>query len=124
MKIDFLIIEMLLLVCRDEDRFVDFIVIGVMCVGMMMLQDILEKYFQILMVWVKEIDYFIVEKNYVCGFDWYCGQFDIMWVLCGEVSLNYVKVCDFFGVFQWIFCDCFDVWLIYVLCDLVKWVVL
>ncbi|MTH64470.1 sulfotransferase family protein [Paracoccus shanxieyensis] len=120
MKIDPSIIETSSLVRRDEDRLVDFIVIGAMRAGTTMLQDILEKHPQISMARVKETDYFIAEKNYARGPDWYRGQFDTTRALRGEVSPNYAKARDFPGVPQRIFRDCPDARLIYVLRDPVK----
>lgn len=77
---------------------VDFIVIGAMRAGTTTLHGILSQHPEISMSRDKETDFFIADKNYSRGDDWYRGQFDVARRLWGEVSPNYSKARDFPGV--------------------------
>ncbi|SMO91284.1 sulfotransferase [Paracoccus laeviglucosivorans] len=62
---------------KGDQKLVDFIVIGTMRAGTTLLHDILARHPQISMARMKETDYFIAEKNYPRGNDWYVSQFDV-----------------------------------------------
>lgn len=96
---------------------VDFIVIGAMRAGTTLLHDILSKHPRIAMARMKETDFFIAEKNYPQGVEWYAAQFDPDMPIRGEISPNYTKLRDFAGVPARIFRHCPEVRLIYVLRD-------
>lgn len=77
---------------------VDFIVLGAMRAGTTTLHALLEQHPAISMARDKETDYFIAEKNWPRGADWYRQQFDPACRLWGEASPNYAKGRDFPGV--------------------------
>lgn len=101
----------------SEARLVDFIVIGAMRAGTTMLHEILAAHPEIAMARMKETDYFILQKNFSRGRDWYIAQFADDRPFRGEISPNYSKSRDFPDVPQRIFKACPDVRLIYVLRD-------
>lgn len=96
---------------------VDFIVIGAMRAGTTMLHDVLSRHPDISMSRMKESDFFIVEKNYPRGIEWYRKQFEGDLPLRGEISPNYSKARDFPGVARRIHRHCPDVRLVYILRD-------
>lgn len=77
---------------------VDFIVIGAMRAGTTTLHALLSRHPEIAMSCDKETDYFIAEKNWSRGPDWYRAQFDPARPIWGEASPNYAKGRDFAGV--------------------------
>ncbi len=95
----------------------DFIVIGAMKCGTTTLYRHLEKHPRIGMSRDKETDFFVAEKNYSEGIDWYSNQFDRKFELHGEASPNYTKNRDFPGVPRRIRETCPDAKLIYIVRD-------
>lgn len=77
---------------------VDFIVLGAMRAGTTALHGLLALHPGISMARDKETDYFIAEKNWSRGPDWYRRQFDPSRRLWGEASPNYAKGRNFPGV--------------------------
>lgn len=77
---------------------VDFVVIGAMRAGTTSLHGALSRHPEISMSRDKETDYFIAEKNWSRGPDWYRAQFDPARPIWGEASPNYAKGRDFPGV--------------------------
>lgn len=104
-------------VAGDTLAEVDFIVIGAMRAGTTLLHDVLSSHPDICMSRMKESDFFILEKNYPRGIEWYRKQFEGEGTIRGEISPNYSKVRDFAGVAQRIHRHCPEVRLIYVLRD-------
>lgn len=96
---------------------VDFIVIGAMRAGTTLLNDVLTGHPDISLAKMKETDFFIVEKNYPRGIEWFRKQFDADRRLRGEISPNYSKSPNFGGVPQRIHRHCPHVRLIYILRD-------
>lgn len=96
---------------------VDFIVIGAMRAGTTLLHHVLSGHPDIALARMKESDFFIAEKNYPRGIEWYRSQFQIEKPIRGEISPNYSKARDFAGVAQRIRQHCPDVRLVYVVRD-------
>lgn len=76
----------------------DFIVLGAMRAGTTTLYELLASHDEIGMSREKETDFFIVEKNWRLGFEWYAQQFDGRGRMLGEASPNYAMAADFAGV--------------------------
>lgn len=95
----------------------DFIIIGSMKSGTTSLYRMLASHPDIGMSRDKETDFFIVEKNYGRGIDWYRAQFDPSRTIHGEASPNYTKVDDFGGVPERIRAALPEVKLIYLVRD-------
>lgn len=76
----------------------DFIIIGAMKAGTTRLYDHCAAHVQIGMSRLKETDYFIAEKNWGRGCDWYAGLFPEGRDRLGEASPNYTKARAFPGV--------------------------
>ncbi len=76
----------------------DFFIIGAMKAGTTTLSRYLAQFAEIGISRTKETDYFILEKNYSLGEEWYQGQFDLSRRLIGEASPNYTKRDIFRGV--------------------------
>lgn len=96
---------------------VDFVVIGAMRAGTTTLHELLSRHPGISMSRDKETDYFVAEKNWWRGPDWYEAQFDPSRALRGEVSPNYSKARDFPGVPARLAEHCPDARLIYIVRD-------
>lgn len=94
-----------------------FIIIGAMKCGTTTLYRHLDQHPDIDMSRDKETDFFVAEKNWPKGLDWYRGQFTADGKLRGEASPNYTKMRDFPGVPARIAATCPDVRLIYILRD-------
>ncbi|MGB3406287.1 MAG: sulfotransferase [Jannaschia sp.] len=98
-----------------------FIIIGAMKCGTTTLYRHLDDHPGIDMSRDKETDFFVAEKNWDRGFDWYGAQFDGSSPGCerlrGEASPNYAKSRDFPGVPERIAAACPDVRLVYILRD-------
>lgn len=77
---------------------VDFVVIGAMRAGTTTLHQLLSHHPGISMARDKETDYFIAEKNWSRGPEWYGAQFNPACAFWGEASPNYAKGRDFPGV--------------------------
>lgn len=88
--------------------------------GTTMLSDLLAQHPQIAMARMKETDFFIEQKNYSRGTDWYRSEFDDSRPLRGEVSPNYSKARDFPGVPARIHAHCPEARLVYLLRDPVE----
>lgn len=76
----------------------NLLVIGAMKAGSTSLHDYLNLHPEIFMSEVKEIDYFIKEKNYSKGLDWYKSNFPVKSRYRGESSINYSKKHNLAGV--------------------------
>ena len=76
----------------------DFIIMGAMKAGTTTLYHYLSDHPEIGMSEEKETDFFIEEKNYRRGLDWYLNQFKPGFSCYGEASPNYAKARDFRGV--------------------------
>ncbi|WGH78922.1 sulfotransferase family protein [Jannaschia ovalis] len=94
-----------------------FIVIGAMKCGTTTLYRHLADHPQIDMSRDKETDFFVAEKNWDRGLDWYAAQFSGRGPVRGEASPNYTKRRDFPGVPARIAAACPEVRLIYILRD-------
>lgn len=99
----------------------DFIIIGAMKSGTTTLYRYLDRHPDIDMSRDKETDFFVAEKQFSNGLDWYSAQFSddaaARNVLRGEASPNYTKRRDFAGVPERVAQTCPDVRLIYILRD-------
>lgn len=69
----------------------NLIVIGGMKCGSTSLHDYLNKHPEIFMSEIKELDFFIEDRNYSKGLEWYKNQFDNKYKINGESSQNYTK---------------------------------
>lgn len=76
----------------------NLIVLGAMKSGTTSLHDYLNCHPDINMSTPKEIDYFVVEKNFDKGLDWYKKHFNSAFKINGESSQNYSKRHYFKGV--------------------------
>jgi len=95
----------------------DFIVIGAMKSGTTTLDRQLRAHPEIGMSRDKETDFFIAEKQFARGLDWYGGQFDPARSCHGEASPNYTKNDVFKGVPERIKAVCPEVKLVYIVRD-------
>jgi hypothetical protein len=95
----------------------DFIIIGSMKSGTTSLYRSLSAHPDISMSRDKETDFFVAERSYNRGFEWYSRQFDATRPVRGEASPNYTKVDDFRGVPERIKAFAPDVRLIYMVRD-------
>jgi hypothetical protein len=103
---------------RTPPLLPDFIVIGAMKSGTTTLYRHLADHPGISMSRDKETDFFVAEKNWHRGFDWYAAQFDARHQgKRGEASPNYTKCRDFPGVAARIARHCPAVRLIYIVRD-------
>ncbi len=82
----------------NEINLPDFIVIGAMKAGTTTLYEQLRRHPEIGMSREKETDFFVAEKNWKMGLDWYGAQFPASARLLGEASPNYTKAPAFGGV--------------------------
>lgn len=76
----------------------DFIIIGAMKCGTTSLYYYLRNHPDIFMPREKELHYFVEEKNFKKGEDWYQSNFNDKFRLNGEASTNYTKKHLFSGV--------------------------
>jgi hypothetical protein len=95
----------------------DFIIIGAMRAGTTTLSDRLARHPDIGMSRLKETDFFIEEKNFSRGYDWYRSLFPSGKRILGEASPNYSKGDVFKGVPARIRAARSDVKLIYIVRD-------
>lgn len=95
----------------------DFIIIGAMKSGTTTLYRLLAEHPEIGMSRDKETDFFVAEKNFRLGAQWYSNQFTPGHKIYGEASTNYTKADDFQGVPKRIKAYCPGVKLIYVVRD-------
>lgn len=101
----------------------NLIIIGAMKSGTSSLHHYLNLHPEIFMSTLKELDYFILEKNWQQGSDWYESQFscnDSNIKIYGESSPNYTKAHLFAGVPERIFKTLPNAKLIYILRDPIK----
>lgn len=98
------------------ERFPNFMIIGAMKSGTTSLYRYLSDHPQIFMSETKELDFFVAEKNWPLGPEWYAANFADAGdaVAVGEASTNYSKHPAFAGVPQRIASMLPDVRLIYV----------
>lgn len=97
-----------------------FIIIGAMKSGTTTLYRHLALHPDVDMSRDKETDFFVAEKNWPRGREWYGAQFTRAGAVRGEASPNYAKCRDFTGVPERMAELCPDVRLIYILRDPVK----
>ncbi|MEO9594769.1 sulfotransferase domain-containing protein [Rhodopirellula bahusiensis] len=99
----------------------NLIVIGAMKSGTTSLHDYLSIHPEIFMSRQKELDYFLLERNFARGISWYEDQFDAKYPIRGESSQNYSKRHHFKPGIVDRLADCVpDAKLIYVVRDPVK----
>jgi hypothetical protein len=81
-------------------RFPDFVIIGAMKAGTTTLFEQLALQTGVFMPAMKELDFFIAERNWRRGLDWYAAQFAAApeQAILGEASPNYTKAASFKGV--------------------------
>ncbi|MEL6648372.1 MAG: sulfotransferase [Pseudomonadota bacterium] len=94
-----------------------FIIIGAMKSGTTTLYRHLDDHPDVDMSRDKETDFFVSEKNWSRGLEWYSRQFSRADAVRGEASPNYSKSRDFPGVPDRIAQVCPDAKLIYILRD-------
>lgn len=101
----------------EKRALVDFIVIGAMRAGTTLLHEMMATHPDISLARMKETDFFILQKNYPRGAQWFSNQFQDEQSIRGEISPNYAKARDFSGVAERIYRHCPEVRLIYILRD-------
>lgn len=97
-----------------------FIIIGAMKCGTTTLYRYLEEHPEVDMSRDKETDFFVAEKNWENGLNWYSAQFEPSDKVRGEASPNYTKLRDFPGVPERIAQFCPEAKLIFIVRDPVK----
>jgi len=105
---------------RQSARPPNFIIIGAMKSGTTSLFHYLQAHPQAHMSPLKEVEFFVEEKNWRRGFDWYRAQFagaHPETIAIGEASTTYTKYPEFKGVPERIAQHLPDARLIYVLRD-------
>jgi hypothetical protein len=105
---------------RRSARLPNFIVIGAMKSGTTSLFHYLQAHPQAHMSPLKEVEFFVEEKNWRRGFDWYRAQFAGArpeTIAIGEASTAYTKYPEFKGVPERIAQHLPDVRLIYIVRD-------
>jgi Sulfotransferase domain len=105
---------------RRSARPPNFIIIGAMKSGTTSLFHYLQAHPQAHMSPLKEVEFFVEERNWRRGFDWYRAQFagaHPETIAIGEVSTTYTKYPEFKGVPERIAKHLPDARLIYVLRD-------
>ncbi|MGC4020653.1 MAG: sulfotransferase domain-containing protein [Cyclobacteriaceae bacterium] len=95
-------------------------IIGAMKAGTTSLHDYLSKHPDVFMSVQKELDFFVEQKNWKLGIDWYKKQFPVSTIAIGESSPNYTKSLIFGNVPDKIKSILPDVKLIYILRDPIK----
>lgn len=105
---------------KETQGLPHFIIIGAMKCGTTTLYRYLDQHPGVDMSRDKETDFFVSEKNWSNGLDWYRDQFSGTDLIRGEVSPNYTKSRDFGGVPGRIAQICPHVRLIYILRDPVE----
>ncbi len=103
-----------------SDGLPDFVIIGAMRAGTTALADCLGRHPEIGISRLKETDFFIEEKNFGRGMNWYRSLFPENKRIVGEASPNYTKRDVFENVPARIHAANPDVKLIYVVRDPVK----
>jgi hypothetical protein len=105
---------------RDRQMLV---VIGAMKCGTSSLHHYLRSHPQISMSRLKELNFFVEEKNWSRGFDWYRSRFDDDLPVWGESSPNYSKHPLFAGVPERMHAALPDATLVYVMRDPIERIV-
>lgn len=105
---------------KEFNHLPTFLIIGAMKAGTTSLHDYLSKHPDIFMSKQKELDFFVKEKNWKLGLDWYKKQFPTEAMAVGESSPNYTKSLIFGGVAERIKATVPDAKLIYILRDPIK----
>ena len=72
-----------------------FLVIGSMKCGTTSLHDYLARHPDVFMSAVKEVNFFVLERTWDKGIDWYRAQFYGRYQVRGEASQNYTKRHEF-----------------------------
>lgn len=88
---------------RERPATSHFIIIGAMKCGTTSLYRYLGAHPDIGLSREKETDFFLAERNFARGDDWYFSQFSAGSPVCGEASPNYTKYSEFPGVPERIF---------------------
>jgi len=78
----------------------NLVIIGAMKCGTSILHYYLDHHPEIRMSAEKELDFFVLEKNWKKGDRWYESNFDGQAKICGEASPNYTSYPTFQGVAQ------------------------
>lgn len=94
-----------------------FIIIGAMKCGTTSLYRYLGAHPEIGLSREKETDFFLAERNFARGADWYFSQFSAGSAAYGEASPNYTKYSEFPGVPERIFRTAPDAKFIYIVRD-------
>ena len=105
---------------RRSARLPNFIVIGAMKSGTTSLFHYLQAHPQVFMSPLKEVEFFVEEKNWRRGMDWYRAQFagaSPGALAIGEASTAYTKYPEYPGVPERIASSLPDARLIYILRD-------
>jgi len=103
------------------DALPNLIVIGAMKCGTTSFHYYLSITPEIFMSAVEELDYFLLERNYGKGLEWYKSQFDSQFIIRGESSQNYTKAHHFQpGIVERMYECVPDAKLIYLVRDPVK----
>jgi hypothetical protein len=82
----------------DRGALPTFVIIGAQKCGTTALHSYLSRHPEISMSRPKELDYFIAERNWKRGLDWYRSRFDPSVPIRGESSPNYTAYPHFEGV--------------------------
>jgi len=82
----------------DASRLPNLIVVGVQKCGTTALHHYLRRHPAVAMSRPKELDFFIEERNWARGLEWYAAHFDPSAPVRGESSPNYTAVRRFPGV--------------------------
>ena len=84
---------------KTEDKLLpNLMILGAMKSGTTSLHDYLNQHPDINMSSFKETDFFIEERNWNKGINWYSSYFDSSYKINGESSQNYTKKHSFKGV--------------------------
>lgn len=106
---------------KMETMVPSFLVIGAMKAGTTTMWEYLRSHPSVFMSEMKETDYFVAEKNWDCGWDWYLSLFQggisKGATIAGEASTSYSKLPEFGGVAKRIADWLPDVKLIYMVRD-------
>jgi hypothetical protein len=108
---------------HTSQSLANLVIIGAMKCGTSSLHQYLGMHPQIQMAAEKELDFFIEEKNWQKGLDWYRSHFDASIQIRGEASPNYTKYHAFQGVPQRMYQIIPNAKLIYLVRDPIKRIV-
>ncbi len=102
---------------RERPATSHFIIIGAMKCGTTSLYRYLGAHPDVGLSREKETDFFLAERNFARGVDWYFSQFSAGAQVCGEASPNYTKYSEFPGVPERIFKTSPNAKLVYIVRD-------